>query len=660
MGTIMPWDIIHPNIRAASETITLAGKYDDAIFAAFRTIEAEIQQRAKSKSIGQHLLDEAFDGQLPKIEIADAGNDRIGIKSLFSGALSNIRNDRGHKKVPFLPCSTPDGCHLYLSFASFLLYLLDRDRNVLPHIDAVRVFGTDVNPRVEIRGQNFRADAIVLAEEQKVDVVRLTSESIEAILPSPFVGYISIRDKGINSNKVLCDSETVAKEPKSTYEALHADLPLFSDPKCTRQRSGVFGLLIRATESGRAFLRIVPTRYGRYKAGNYITHGPWEKGGVDESWYRDPDTGEPKYAWTGSLVMCPDVLGPAAPSKLVGITLLPQTVSMPLNSRRYLRPIGWFQNGPVRIEQDIAAKVSWQTSNEKIAYAKGSTLFGKGLGTANIECRLETYFAKTSVSIGSAVRGERTIYLEGFRRLQHIRFDADNNLYFVNQGPSVWRISHDGTLDEVIRVSSLESQPVGIDCLAIDSNNIYVNDLHRRVCLRFPFANNQLGSPKTIATLIPKCTKKGIAIDSNGNVFVAVLDNPKHGWIIRVSPDGNESVIDTQHLITCLAINANNEICTPSNDDHAVHVYGNDGTLRHTYVHGIDDSSSDIAIDATGAFILPFFYSGKVFRVHPDRPSQPQLIAEGFRNPCGVAFDAAGQLYVSNFGGMSIEKVSPD
>jgi hypothetical protein len=81
------WDNIHPAIRDASRPIAEVGKFDDAIFAAFRYIEGEIQERIGSKSIGQTLLDEAFDGTPPKINISDDARDREGIKEIFSGAL---------------------------------------------------------------------------------------------------------------------------------------------------------------------------------------------------------------------------------------------------------------------------------------------------------------------------------------------------------------------------------------------------------------------------------------------------------------------------------------------------------------------------------------------------------------------------------------------
>ena len=186
------WESIHPSICDVARSIAESGNFDDAIFAAFRFTEGEIQERISSKNIGQNLLDEAFDGPTPKIMISSNIHDREGVKKIFSGAFSFIRNDRGHKKSPAVPCKTIGDCLLYLYFASFLLYLLDKDINMFPRIHSIRIFGSYDQPRAEIRGANFGRSSKVLAVKNEVDIVRINQESIEIILPSKFVGNIKL------------------------------------------------------------------------------------------------------------------------------------------------------------------------------------------------------------------------------------------------------------------------------------------------------------------------------------------------------------------------------------------------------------------------------------------------------------------------------------
>jgi hypothetical protein len=63
------WEALHPEVLRAARDIAKAGKFDDAIFAAFRCVEAEIQNRIGSAGIGSNLLDEAYDGPSPKVDI---------------------------------------------------------------------------------------------------------------------------------------------------------------------------------------------------------------------------------------------------------------------------------------------------------------------------------------------------------------------------------------------------------------------------------------------------------------------------------------------------------------------------------------------------------------------------------------------------------------
>jgi hypothetical protein len=70
------WGALHATICDAAKDIACAGKLDDAIFAAFRVVEAEIQERISSRSIGDTLLDEAFNG-VPRCSTADRYRRRL-------------------------------------------------------------------------------------------------------------------------------------------------------------------------------------------------------------------------------------------------------------------------------------------------------------------------------------------------------------------------------------------------------------------------------------------------------------------------------------------------------------------------------------------------------------------------------------------------------
>lgn len=653
------WDNIHPAIQQASRPIAEASKYDDAIFAALRYIEGEIQERIGSKSIGQSLLNEAFDTNSPRINISDDARDREGIKEIFSGALSNIRNDRGHKKTPFLPCKTLEGCILYLSFASFLLYLLDKDKHTFPQIQAVRILGSYDQPRIELRGLNFRKDVRVLAERDEISIVRTSETLIEALLPSRFNGTVKIVLGDTESNEVYCDAASLKQEVDNFYETIAAEIPLYEDCNCTLLRTGVTGLLLRATEGGGEFLRIVPTYPNKYKAGFYVTHGPFQNQVVGETWYRDPNTGEIHYAWTSSSITIPDVISQAGGPKLVGISILPSRIKTQIDERHTLSILGHFRDGNIRKEIDITDRVAWRSIDPSIVFVNKAIVYPKKLGRSRIECELEGFAASSDISIEHFPKGERAVYFQGLRRLQQIKFDSEDNLYICNQSASIYQILRAGGFREVVRVSLPDTAPYGIDCIALDSKrNLFATDVAKRMCLRFPWTGQRYSNPDTLATVVSG-TKKGIVVDSTGHIFVAVMGPGIHeGSIIHIEPNGRESFFQTRDTPIYLALDSGGNIVTPSTSERAIHIYSRNGELINIIPHGVEDSVSDILIDPSGAIYLPFFYSGQLFRITIEQ-SGPKLekVAEGFPTPGGIAMDSQGRIYISNFGGNTIELI---
>jgi len=167
----LAWGHIHPEIRAECEPKARAEQFDDAVFAAFRLIEAQIQLRIGSASIGGQLVREAFSEPDAKILISRDTRTQSGIASLYTGALS-IKGDRSHGLAPSFPCESQADCLRYLGLASLLLDLLDKDLNTFPQIETLRLFGTQGHPFLELRGKNFGQGSVVLGNS-----IELTQES---------------------------------------------------------------------------------------------------------------------------------------------------------------------------------------------------------------------------------------------------------------------------------------------------------------------------------------------------------------------------------------------------------------------------------------------------------------------------------------------------
>jgi hypothetical protein len=642
------WELIHPDVSNAARAIAETGKYDDAIFAAFR--------------VGDALITEAFDGNPPKINISTDIRDRQGIRDLFSGALKNIRNDRGHKKSPLTPCKSPEDCALYLSFASFLLYLLSRDKNTFPRIDSVRILGNPEQPRAELRGINFTGRDVRAIAGNGVagTLVRKTPTVLEILLPQHFFGPVAIEVDGKLSGDVFCDVKPLDKSPSAHYEVIAADLDVYSEKEGRTKRPDVVGLLLRSVDASREFVTVLPTHPHRYAAGQYVTHGPTEPGtSIGESWYIDPNTGVVEYAWTGSMIFVPTILGTVGAFKLGGISILPKIVQTQVGENRCLRVLGWGRDGPLQKEIDITDRGKWRNFEPGVAFVERGIVFPKKLGKARAECEHEGFVSSIEISVEHLLQGQRTTYFQGVRRLQQIRFDADDNLYFCNQGPSVFRLAKAGNLAEVIRISTSPRAAAGIDCLSVDKDkNIYVNDVSKSAAFKFEWNGSEYVNPTAIASTIVG-TKKSIVVSDLGDCFIAVMGPPGQGWIVRREVNGKESAFPVRGMPIWMAMGPDGNLYVPIVADSTILVYDQDGTLKEDIPYKVKNAGvGDILVGKDKSLYLAFFHTGTILRIFFAAPLwRAEFLPHNFGTPGGIAIDSRGRLYVSDFSGDTIDVV---
>jgi len=654
------WELIDKSITASSQDIANAGKYDDAIFAAFRVVEATVQERIGSTSIGEGLIAEAFDGDLPKVFISKDARDRQGIRDLFSGALKNIRNDRGHKKAPFTPCQSLTDCLLYLSFATFLLHLLRKDKNIFPRIDNVRVFGTSEQPRAELRGANFSGSQItVAAEQQHVTVVRQTPTVLEVLLPQNFFGSLTVTVDGNQSGEIFCDVSFFGKQPISYTEVVASEIPLYSDAGARNRRSDVVGLLTRSVQGARDARSISPTYPNRCAAGPYITYGPFVSApGVGESWYIDPRTNQIEYAWTQALISTPEVVGHVGKFKLGGMSILPRSVKTQIGENRALRVLGWERDSLAQREVDLTDRVKWINVDSRVAFVNKGIVIPKRLGSVRVECELEGFVGSVEVNVEQLVRGQKTVFFQGLRRLQQIRFDRADKMFIADQSASVYTLDKSGNFEEAVRLSRSDRTPSNIDCLAVDdTGGLYVNDLSRHAAFKFHWDGKAFVNPIEIGTVV-KGPKKSFAIAPSGDVFIAVMGPPGQGWIIRRSKEGNESFFPSSGMAIWLAVGPDGNVYVPDVARSTIVVYQPDGAPKLEIPYNLRDSPADIAIDAEGTIYLAFFKTGRILKIFYHAPLwRTEFFPDSFGIPGGIAVDSQKRVYVSDFEGDSISVV---
>lgn len=106
--------------------------------------------------------------------------------------------------------------------------------------------------------------------------------------------------RAIDSGLTLLRS--IRAVPHEVNVVYHPGVPVYGEAKGTAERPGVKAVVLETTSPGGATkqLRVYPTTRTHFQKGRRVA---WEWSfdhTWNESWYRDPDSNEIKYAWTSS------------------------------------------------------------------------------------------------------------------------------------------------------------------------------------------------------------------------------------------------------------------------------------------------------------------------------------------------------------------------
>lgn len=117
---------IHPDISSVSIKLFDDGHYSQATFEAFKFIDIKVKNLSSINDSGYKLMMSAFAENNPKIKLTTLAtqseiDEQMGYKFIFAGAMSAIRNPRGHE----INVDPIGRCLDHLSLASVLLRRLE-------------------------------------------------------------------------------------------------------------------------------------------------------------------------------------------------------------------------------------------------------------------------------------------------------------------------------------------------------------------------------------------------------------------------------------------------------------------------------------------------------------------------------------------------------
>lgn len=124
---------IHPDLALVCQKLFDDGHYAQATFEAFKFIDNQVKKLSGIQDSGFNLMMAAFNEKQPKIQLTDLitiseKDEQLGYRHVFAGAMSAIRNPRGHDNR----VDTIDLCLDQLSVASVLLRTLETRKSPLP------------------------------------------------------------------------------------------------------------------------------------------------------------------------------------------------------------------------------------------------------------------------------------------------------------------------------------------------------------------------------------------------------------------------------------------------------------------------------------------------------------------------------------------------
>jgi len=239
--------------------------------------------------------------------------------------------------------------------------------------------------------------------------------------------------------------------------------------------------------------------------------------------------------------------------------------------------------------------------------------------------------------------GVVSIFSSGLNQPTALAFDANNNLYLGSDG-IISKVSSTGV------VSYFAAGPTAPKSIAIDPfGNLFVvggggtSNVSK-------ITNNGIGTSFVDSGLY---LPTALAFDASGNLYIA---NSGNNTISKVTQSGNLSTFASFHLYypSAIAFDADGNLFV-ANQDNSINKIASNGVVS-SFIKSYIFFPTGIAFDALNNLYITNSYN--VSEVTKNKVAS--VFVDSSFNCAGMQFDKSGNLYISDNGSNSINKINPN
>lgn len=444
-------DILMTMLRAEISEATIdlirSDLFDEAIFAAFRRVEDELQRRTASNAIGDTLIQHAFKNSNQPVRISMRERDTDRMAALLGGAIGLLKGDRSHKDRPTLPCRSRRECIRLLAHASSLLDLLDRDVDRAPDLRGYEHSGTTLTLWVDRASADTNAwldDDTVLTKI----AYRPGSLTLDVSGVSPGGHQIHLSD-GTRQGPAREVWLTSVPETSNWYRVIEVNIPLYRDAEGNYPLDAAVGLRLAVREAGVESERIVPTRES-YEVGHYVQfHYAESLPAVPEAWVRQGEF-DTYRVWNSSALFDGQPVAPAHSERLMRISIQPSRILARHCDRSPLRVLGHYTDGTATWSKPMTVPdVTVEDSN--VAFYKSGTIFAKAHGTTVLRARHESLYAEAVIDVAAHPRYTVSAVMTALPSVSGVAW-TPRGLIVSTREQNLWLIDLEGRFQLAARV----------------------------------------------------------------------------------------------------------------------------------------------------------------------------------------------------------------